>query len=267
MYEATIFCTDNTEAAPCACKLINNSEDNEPVVIRKLIEQCKMKYGDLKYPEHVLLIHGMILDRSPPMIIMEKMYTSLNDVLHNEVRENIVALRTSWTMADKLNVMLECARGVQELHSLEIIHRDIKPQNFLVNESCKQIKIADFGSLKKGDTFTTIGLGQFGGTLPYMSPERLKEGDFYMSTEQWKCADLYSLAIVLAEILMGMRPFQSIFFLDSQQVYNQRVNDPTMAAFNYEDLEKINAKLFALLKKCWEPDPQVFQIWVSHILI
>lgn len=79
------------------------------------------------------------------------------------------------------------------------IHRDIKPANIMLSKQ-GDIKIADFGVAGSADT---IGLASFVGTATYMSPERIK-GQVYGTP-----SDVWSLGIVIAEVLRGKYPFES----------------------------------------------------------
>jgi len=96
---------------------------------------------------------------------------------------------------------VQIGEALQEAHSKGVVHRDVKPENIMVN-SKNQIKVMDFGlaklkgSLKLTKTSSTIG------TLAYMAPEQIE------GREVDARSDIFSFGIVLYEMLSGHRPFR-----------------------------------------------------------
>ncbi|HKY31036.1 MAG TPA: serine/threonine-protein kinase [Candidatus Polarisedimenticolia bacterium] len=110
----------------------------------------------------------------------------------------------------RLDLFLQVCEGVQHAHQKGIIHRDIKPSNVLVGDvdgrPCP--KIIDFGIAKAtAARLTGLGtvteLGQVVGTPEYMSPEQASMADAVVDTR----TDVYSLGILLYELLVGALPF------------------------------------------------------------
>ena len=97
--------------------------------------------------------------------------------------------------------------ALQYVHSQQLVHRDIKPGNFMVDKEGK-IKLMDFGIAKSLDArsadYTETGSGVQMGTPMYMSPEQITSS--HAVTAQ---SDLYSLAVVLCEMAAGHRPYDS----------------------------------------------------------
>lgn len=117
--------------------------------------------------------------------------------------------------AEVVNIMEQICSAVSEAHHHNIIHRDLKPQNILVDKN-GYIKITDFGisRLESEDTMTQTK--SIIGSIHYLSPEQIKG---QMATKQ---SDIYSLGIILYEILTGKVPFNgdtavSIAIKHSQQ--------------------------------------------------
>ncbi|AAZ13359.1 protein kinase, putative [Trypanosoma equiperdum] len=99
-------------------------------------------------------------------------------------------------------VARELLYGVEHLHSLKMIHRDIKPVNVLAN-SYGEVKIADFGVAKK---LSDGGEGTMSaqGSVIYMSPERIN-GELYSFS-----SDIWSVGLTIAECALGVYPFTSL---------------------------------------------------------
>ncbi|MDQ2946983.1 MAG: serine/threonine-protein kinase, partial [Acidobacteriota bacterium] len=100
-----------------------------------------------------------------------------------------------------LNIAQQIARGLAAAHRQGVIHRDIKPSNVLVT-SDGVVKIVDFGLARftQGEHLTEAGATA--GTAAYMSPEQVKGEDVDHRTDIW------SLGVVLCEMLSGHLPFQ-----------------------------------------------------------
>src|ERR687894_9150 len=99
-------------------------------------------------------------------------------------------------------VALQTAEALRAAHKRGIIHRDIKPRNILVAES-GDVKVTDFGIARAADATTTSHLGDILGSAKYMSPEQA------MGEPVGPASDLYSLGVVLYEMLTGRVPFET----------------------------------------------------------
>ena len=120
--------------------------------------------------------------------------------------------REPLTLKTALAMIEQAAEGLAEAHAHGIVHRDIKPQNMIVN-SRGQLKILDFGLAKQmpssdsvdneAQTATLLSKpGLVVGTMPYMSPEQVKGEPLDASS------DIFSLGVTLYEMLAGKHPFK-----------------------------------------------------------
>jgi serine/threonine protein kinase len=100
-------------------------------------------------------------------------------------------------------VLAKLARGMQKAHEASIIHRDLKPDNIMIDADTEPI-IMDFGLARRSDDITLTAAGKLLGTPAYMSPEQV-EGD---PTKLGPATDIYSLGVVLYQLLTGQLPFR-----------------------------------------------------------
>lgn len=131
-------------------------------------------------------------------------------------------------VARALQIITPIASALAAAHKLGIVHRDIKPENILVSKEGR-IKIADFGLARGallGSTLTAES-SVILGSVSYLSPEQVQRG---ISDAR---SDVYSLGIVLFEVLTGQKPFQGE---DPVQIAIKHVNDrvPAPSSINPE---------------------------------
>lgn len=162
-----------------------------------------------------------------PFIAMEYLEgQSLQDLLEQEIR-----LPRDRALA----IASELAKALAAAHRVGVIHRDIKTANILIRKSDGAVKISDFG-LARLATSTLTHDGDFVGSPAYMSPEQLRGEPIDGRS------DLFSLAVVLYEMLCGERPFKGTDISSlTYTVVNER---PTPTRHHVPDLPAELDRLF-----------------------
>ena len=112
--------------------------------------------------------------------------------------------------SQRLEIFIQVCQAIQHAHQKGIIHRDVKPSNILVtmHDGVPVPKVIDFGIAKAREgklTDNTLftAYDQFIGTPAYMSPEQAEMSGFDVDTR----SDIYSLGVLLYELLTGKTPF------------------------------------------------------------
>ncbi len=140
---------------------------------------------------------------------------------------------------------LETARGIcaglAAAHSKGVIHRDLKPQNIMMNKR-GEIMIMDFGLAALTDQLS--GGEARNGTPAYMSPEQLK------GTDVTAKSDIYSLGLVLYELFTGRRPFES----SSVQGLIERQESAQITSMSSISAD-IDPAVEKAIRRCLDPDP------------
>ena len=145
----------------------------------------------------------------------ETLYLVMPLVREGSLRDLIRQREGTLPLEEAITLFLQLCSAVQYAHEQGIIHRDIKPQNVLLQQHT-HVLLADFG-IARSDAETRItGEGAGLGTVEYMAPEQaIGQAD--------KRSDIYSLGIVLYQLLTGVVPYSGSTPL---QVLLKRTNDP-----------------------------------------
>ncbi len=123
------------------------------------------------------------------------------------------------SVKDALTFTHELLKGVCDLHSKKLVHRDLKPQNILIDDN-KNIVIGDFGSVKKiPDELDSIPGSRH--TILYRPPEAFDTNHYYFNS------DIYQVGIILYQLLGGFLSYREIDYLnDAQKEKYNSLTDP-----------------------------------------
>ena len=143
-------------------------------------------------------------------------------------------------------ILAEICKGLKYAHDKEVIHRDIKPANILISRE-GEVKLVDFGiaTSKEADDDGLTKAGMTLGTPAYMSPEQIAD-----TRKVDKRADIYSMGVVLYEMITGEKPFPSGFTAEAISLINkgiytkpQKLNPSTPGIFKHIIKKSMNHKV------------------------
>ena len=173
-----------------------------------------------------------ITDKLPFCIIMEWMP---NHSLYHDLHVYHHLDQTGKTIA-----LFDIARGMQFLHSRQIVHRDLKSLNVLLDANDKA-KICDFGFSRHASDATFMQ--QSIGTPHWMAPEVLQRNAHYTSK-----IDVYAFGILTWEVATGHVPYAG---MDSQSIVQQVLSNDIRPPLPTD----LNPQMRDLITMCWERDP------------
>ncbi|MCI5481658.1 MAG: Stk1 family PASTA domain-containing Ser/Thr kinase [Lachnospiraceae bacterium] len=112
--------------------------------------------------------------------------------------KNYIERKGKLTVRETTSIAIQVAMGIEAAHNINIVHRDIKPQNIIISREGK-VKVTDFGIAKvaSSNTISSVTMG----SVHYTSPEQARGG--YSDAK----SDIYSLGIVMYEMITGRVPF------------------------------------------------------------
>lgn len=139
------------------------------------------------------------------------------ELIEGENLKELVTREGPLPLRRVLELALQVGRGLAFAHSHGLVHRDVKPQNVLMNGD-DQAKVTDFGIARSIDVDVSVTqTGTVLGTSAYIAPEQASGGEITPQT------DVYSLGVVLYELLTGEVPFPGESFV---AVAMKHINDP-----------------------------------------
>ncbi len=171
---------------------------------REIIERFNREARVISMLTHPNIIRVFIFGRTPDNL----MYMAMEYVKGREMREEMRKGLIDELVAIK--VMKQTCSALQEAHDLDIVHRDLKPDNILLTEFRGEshfVKVLDFGIAKitnqEGQEKQLTQAGIVYGTPEYLSPEQAQAKELDHRT------DIYSLGVMLYELMTGRVPYQS----------------------------------------------------------
>ncbi len=174
-----------------ALKLLAENLGGDESVHRRFVREARLA-ARLSHP-NVVSVFDAGEDGGRPYIVME--------YVEGENLAELLARRGRIPPEEARGLALQAAHGLAHAHAAGLVHRDVKPQNLILRRD-GTLKIADFGIARATEATALTQAGTVLGTAAYLSPEQA------LGEEVTPATDVYSLGVVLYELITGRTPFQ-----------------------------------------------------------
>lgn len=215
-----------------ALKTILNVEDAQNQV-KRFIREAKTSQK-LNHP-NIIEVYGIEHAQNSYFFTMELIQGTALDLFLQKNPINDI---------QSLEIVRKIAYAIDYAHNNKVIHRDLKPANIMMQSNLEP-KLVDFGLAKKftgENTEKLTASGVIVGTIHYMSPEQISgEDDLGSST------DIYSLGVILYELLTGSVPFRGDSIIDvyDRIISEEPISPSAISSWTPENLSKICLKAMA----------------------
>ena len=193
-----------------ALKIIATSIEDNPELRERFFREARAA-GQLSH-RNIITIHDLGEHEGQPYLAME--FLTGEDLQHRLARQEPMSLRR------KLEVAAEICDGLSYAHRRGLIHRDIKPANIFITDD-GVVKLLDFGLARMVASELTRSNTMMG-TVNYMAPEQVR------GERSDHRADIFSLGVVLYEMLSGRKAFQGDSFATTMYKILQDVPEPLL---------------------------------------
>jgi hypothetical protein len=178
---------------PVAIKVLALEISRDPSALERFRHEARA-VAQLSHP-HVVMVIDAGEDEGRPYIVFEH--------VQGETLKERIKRVGPLPVSEAVAYAIEIGRALEAAHERQLVHRDVKPHNVLIDEEGRA-KVTDFGIARslEGEARQLTGVGRVVGTTEYVSPEQA------LGHEVTGQSDVYSLGIVLYEMLTGEVPFK-----------------------------------------------------------
>jgi len=191
-----------------AIKTLTQNFQGDPGMLARFYDEAR-RTGRLKH-SNIVTVYDLGDDNGLPYIVMER--------VEGESLEKLIYANAPLSMADRLRIVSEVCSALGYAHRNNVIHRDVKPANILVQSEDGTAKLLDFGIARLKKREQDIRLTRKGdiiGTVPYMAPERIR------NEEVDGRSDIFAAGVVLYQLVTGQLPFTGEDYALMQKILNE----------------------------------------------
>lgn len=228
-----------------AVKILRDEYINDEEFINKFRRESQAA-ASLSHP-NIVNIYDVGVEGNIYYIVMEYIK---GKTLKQLIREN-----GKLSVEKTIRYSMQIAEALNHAHENHVVHRDIKPHNIMITED-ERVKVTDFGIARAATASTVTNTSNVIGSVHYFSPEQARGG--YTDEK----SDIYSLGIVMYEMLTGRVPFQG----DSPiSVALKHIQDDILPPSKFE--ENIPIGLEKIIMKCVQKDQALRYSTAEELLL
>src|SRR5829696_2265309 len=230
---------------------------NDPMLTTRFRQEA-LAAAAIRHPNIIAVTDFGVVRGTMPFLVMEFIRgRSLQEIL---AKEGAMPPQRAWEFISAI------AAGVGAAHRQNIVHRDLKPLNIMAQDDvpiAEGVKILDFGLAK-------IKSGELLGSFVQAQTSGLMGSPFYMAPEQWSDeepdarADIYSLGVILYQMLSGEVPFKGSS-IPSIMKKHLTAAPPTLSSMGVSVPPQIEAVVRHALEKDADNRPQTVEAFISEL--
>lgn len=236
------------DVAVKVCNLPTQLSPQEMESLKLAFKQEIAVWNKLKHPNVVQFIGASLhadnirAPREGALKAGQPVWAIVTEYMSNgTLKQYLTSKRGPLPLKQALKVALDVARGLEYLHELKIVHRDLKSENILMDHEANA-KIADFG-VARLEAANPVEMTCETGTVRWMAPEIIDHKPYDRKV------DVYSFGIVLWEIVTGDHPFRNLTFVQLAYSVVQKGLRPEIPA-------RVPEKLATIMQNCWHASPE-----------
>lgn len=232
---ARVYRGVSPEGAEYAVKVLDSKTIRYETSAKRMAREA-IVLRDLNHPNLVAVHDSGVTEAGQPYLVLELLRgATLRELIGKRARP-----LSPWDAAD---ITMQMASGLGAAHQAGLVHRDLKPSNVMLleHDDSLTVKILDFGlartlapSAEQQAIGTLTGANSFVGTPKYIAPEQILG-----ASQAGPPADLYSLGVILYEMLSGQPPFKGTM----AEILQQQLHQPPPPLPPSAGLERVAAKL------------------------
>jgi len=186
---------DGTTATYVAIKILRGARGAEPAALERFAREAEIQ-EQIRHHNVAALLDVGFTERGEPFLALE--------LLHGKTLRSVLEERGPLEVRRAVSYAWQALQGLSAVHSLGVLHRDLKPTNMMLEPSrgpFDRVVLIDFGFASVSGSRRLTQHGTVVGSLSYIAPERLRGEPVDHRS------DLYAVGAILYEMLIGLPPF------------------------------------------------------------